>query len=154
MPGEGVQLPGDQLPGDELPPYLVAEACMGALRGECIAGISGASRNPKHGSLLTSTRSIPSDYDFSPEDCIVSLSEAGETVLGTVKLQESGYVDKHIHMKLVVSSVVTHCSLPGGRGRPLLIGRPLLRRVAPKPWGRAVLRLHSSCHDCRATFTL
>ena len=117
-----------------------------------IAGISTASRNLKHGSLLTSTRSVPPDYDFSPEKCIMSLSEAGETVLGTVKLQESGYVDKHIHMELVVSSVMTHRSLPGGRGRPLLIGRPLLRRVVP--WGRAVLRLHSSCHDCRATFTL
>ena len=38
-----------------------------------IAGISSASRNLKHGSLLTSTRSMPSDYDFSPEACIMSL---------------------------------------------------------------------------------
>ena len=52
MPGEGVQLPGDQLPGDELLPYLVAEACMGALRDEYLLQASDASEILKHGSPI------------------------------------------------------------------------------------------------------
>ena len=52
MPREGVQLPGDQLAGDELLPYLVVEACMGALRDEYLLQASDASKILKHGSPI------------------------------------------------------------------------------------------------------